>query len=481
MVSPTDTDFGVEVLKGFAAQVAMALLGFVGTVLFARLLGPRSYGGYELLLLVGQLFVLGFNAWSGATKKRYTEQGTDRPEILGAQALVICGGVVAGAVGVWVAEPLLVSFTGVASPAGPLILFVAGILVFSPAESLVSAGGREGLVNWLDTLRSLLTLLFQLAFVAVGWGAGGLISGIGVATLLVVPIAARYVDLTVAVPSRATVRSLWRFAKDNIPVAYLNTFYRKYDTFLLGVLLTQTVVGYYGVAFRLALPALFLTNVLTGGLMPRVSELDSRGASIAGYVDDAVSFAPIVAVPMTFGALALQEGLVVTVFGPAYRPAVPYVVGLLAYNVFRTVNDVIRDTLAGVDRQRLNVQLLGATVLLNVVLGVVLVTAVGGIGAVIATLATGVVRFLVSVVVSRRVLGVFPVTRLHAAQVLSGLVMYAVVAQSYRAFGIASWVDLLVLVGVGAVAYGGCLTVVSARLRRTSVSLLTRAGVWPDR
>mgnify|MGYP007091109036 FL=1 len=39
-----DIDLSVEVLKGVSAKFTQAVLGFAGTILFARILGPTSFG-----------------------------------------------------------------------------------------------------------------------------------------------------------------------------------------------------------------------------------------------------------------------------------------------------------------------------------------------------------------------------------------------------------------------------------------------------
>lgn len=50
-----DMNLGLEVAKGFVAKMIQAVRGFVGAILFARILGPASFGGFYLLLSLVQL------------------------------------------------------------------------------------------------------------------------------------------------------------------------------------------------------------------------------------------------------------------------------------------------------------------------------------------------------------------------------------------------------------------------------------------
>lgn len=50
-----DMNLGLEAGKGLLAKMIQAVLGFVGTVLFANILGPTSFGAFYILQSIIQI------------------------------------------------------------------------------------------------------------------------------------------------------------------------------------------------------------------------------------------------------------------------------------------------------------------------------------------------------------------------------------------------------------------------------------------
>jgi len=45
MTQASEVPFGLEVTRGVLAKFLMAIIGFAGTIIFARILGPVALGG----------------------------------------------------------------------------------------------------------------------------------------------------------------------------------------------------------------------------------------------------------------------------------------------------------------------------------------------------------------------------------------------------------------------------------------------------
>jgi O-antigen/teichoic acid export membrane protein len=311
-----------------------------------------------------------------------------------------------------------------------------------------------------------------LLFVFAGFGAAGMGYGLAAATLLTIPVALYFLRVVPAVPSRETVASLWSYARYSIVSSFVGRAYDRFDVLLLGALVTTGAVGDYEVAYKLTLPATMLTGVVGSGLTPKVSNRHSKGQAVATDVTNAVSYTSLLSVPIFFGALAIPKSLVVTLYGPEYATAAAFLVGLALYQVVSTQTLMYQHTLAGLDLPDVQMRVNVVTLAFNVVVGVALLAVVGPLGVVVATILAEGLRYLASMVaVRRRLKDVEVVPRALLEQALVGVVMFAVVEAAQQTVVVRSWVDLGLLVGVGAVTYGLVLLAVSPGLRFTVSSV----------
>lgn len=465
-------NLGLESLKGLVAKVVQAVLGFAGTILFARVLGPTSFGGFYFLLSIVTLTTRPIGGFGNAARKRFSEHGAPRSEILGSVlafdfALV---GVVALAAVLF--SDAVVDQTNVGNAVVVFLLLFASIGLFLSLQKFLGAAGYPAFQVWNDTLRSLLTLPLQLGFVLAGAGAAGMGYGLAGATLLTVPVALFVVGVRPAIPSRSTLRSIWEYARYSIPTAFLGTAYGRFDVLVLGTFLTTAAVGHYEVAYKLTVPATFVTTAIASALMPKVSNLHSRGEDVAQDITNAIAYNSVFSIPLFFGAAALSRELVVTVYGGEYAPAAGFLVGLALYQVFATQTAIYQRTISGLDRPDIEFRIDGLTLSFNVVVGIALLFTAGAIGVVVATVLAEFVRLLLS---ARAATSLAPdierVPRPLLEQVGSAAVMFAVVTAAHRLVRVRSWPDLVLLVGLGGVVYGLTMLAASGHFRNTIRSI----------
>ncbi|WP_227352677.1 oligosaccharide flippase family protein [Haladaptatus salinisoli] len=473
MSEAADISLSKETLGGTVAQFTMAAIGFAGTVIFARWLGPSAFGGVYLLYALTKLADRPMNGWSLAAKKRLSESDALRPPAFGAQLLFDAGWVVLAGIAAFVAGDALRSYTGLAAAPLLLVLLLATESAYETVDSLVQGRGRISVATWIDAVRSVFTLPLQIGFVWLLSTAGtvvaaGMVYGLAAASALTFPLAAAFVGARPALPSRTFVRSLADYARYSIPTTALGTTYDRLDVLLLGFLLAPAAAGFYEVAWMLTLPAVFVADVAGRGLMAAVSARRAQGASVGRDVSNTVAYSGVLAFPILFGALALSESLVVTVYGPAYREAALLLVGLAGYRVVRTQSGPLLQAVNGLDRPDIAMRLSAVAVAVNLVLGVLFTLRFGPIGVVVATLVAETLRYLGTLLFLRRaVSGFAPLSRPMVAQVGASLVMFVVVSTARASLPVRSWSDLAVLVSLGGIVYVGVLLAASPETRRT--------------
>lgn len=470
-----DMDLGVEVSKGTVLKFLQAGLGFVGTIIFAQVLGPTTFGGFYLLLSLVQIVDFPTSGVASAAKKRYSEAEFARSEVVG--LLLLFNTMFLGVAIVFVAilSPWLVSLTGLKEAPILFVVMFGSMIFFYPFQRLLVADGRLSFSVLNDTVRSVLTLGLQLILVYSGWEASGMAYGWALSTIP--PGVYAFYKLTsgVSVPTRSTIRSIWSFARYSTLQSLLGKAYSRYDVLLIGALLTPALAGNYEVAFKLTVPGSYIGTVVGSGLMVKVSDLDSRGEAVSREVTNALAFVSLLAIPIFFGSLALSDELITIVYGAAYSDAAPLLVGLAFYQVTRTQTKIFQRTLNGLDRPETNTKISAATLFLNVSLGAGLAMQIGAIGVVIATVVGELLRYLLSsIAVRRQVSDVTLFSPAFQSQFVAGLGMFGLVWLISAGVEVGIWYELLSLVGLGAAAYFLILIVISGMFRHTAKSILAR-------
>jgi O-antigen/teichoic acid export membrane protein len=478
MTESSEIPFGLEVTKGVVAKFLMAILGFIGTILFARILGPVSFGGFYLVMAVVSIAKLPVDGFASAGMKRFSESNAIRSEVLSTTTVVIVLITFIGAIGAIVFQSRLEAYTEIPSSHLLFIILFATSALFTPLQKMLSGTGQISRTIWIDFIRSVLTTPLQLIFVLLNLGAAGMAYGLSLATSLTVPLTYYALNTRLSVPEWQTITDLWSFARFSTPATTLNRVYGRLDVLVLGALLSPAAVGNYEVALKLTIPAVLISEVAGEGLMARVSNLASKGESVSMDISNTLSFSSILAVPLFFGASVLSEPLVVTLYGPQYSAAVPLLIGLALYRIFQTQSNPLIQTIKGLDRPDITVWIAAGTLTLNVPLGIGLTLQIGAAGVVIATVIAEGVKYLAAAAWIRHTNPkVNIVSRTLAEQFFSGAVMAGVVGVLNLWVPVRSWIHLVALVGIGAIIYACCLLILSSRLRYTIVSTVGDADI----
>ena len=460
----SSVQFGLEVSSGFVARAVMYLIGFVGTIVFARILGPTDFGGYYLLLSLVLIAIRPVDGLAMAAKKRFSESDVSRRELLGSQLLVIAAFGVVGSLLAVILRGRLVSYSGIEHAALLFGLLLVSISFVESTRTLIEGTGRVSVSNFVDLLGSIVTFPAQLGFVLLGYGAAGMAFGLVTASVVAAVVGLYFLTLSPSVPSRETLGSLWEFGRYSMLTSSVSKVLNRVDILLLGFFLGPAIAGKYEVALKLSLPAMFLTMVASSGLLARVSNFDSKGKREPIIVDlkNTLSISSVLAIPMFFGAHALRGDIVVTVYGSKYNGASVFFVWLVLYQLVRTQVGPIFSTIDGLDRPDISLGVSVVTLLLNVALGIGFLFEVGPVGIVYATVLAETFQYIVGVVCLKRMIPesiLFPRTLLE--QAVASVTMFVIVSAATLRMAVHSWLDLLLLVGLGASVYGVVLFAIS--------------------
>ena len=478
-MSAGKADFGLEVSKGVLAKFAMAGIGFVGSVVFARVLGPGGYGLFYLILTLVNVLDNPVTGWGVACKKRISEADFPVSEALGS-------GLVGAAILSIVVLPaayILNEYTSLYDLEGlffPFSVLFTVVCLFAVTNRILSARANFSASEWADTLRSLFTTPLQLIFVVVfGMGTAGMVYGLAAATLLTIPYVLYRIDLSPRLPSRNVVASIGSYAKYSVPNGFIGTALSKMDILLLGVLISSSAVGKYQVSMQLTMVGTFIGGVASAGLMARVSNHRSqkKQEQIVADVTNSLGYASILAIPIFFGTAAMPESLLVTVFGGQYSGISAVLVGLALYRILSMQSQQLSSTVGGLDRPDINTRISLVVLVLNIGLGYALLLKFGVAGVVLATLISEIVRYGALARVIKIHLPELPLlTRPFRHQLLAGVIMFATVDRLHAFFGVVWWGELVGIISFGAVVYFIVLISISESFRVTIRGIVNDAS-----
>lgn len=476
-MSAGEADFGLEISKGVLAKFAMAAIGFAGSVVFARVLGPSGYGAFYIVVTLVNILDNPVTGWGVACKKRISETGFPTAEALGSG---LFGALILPAV-ILPLTYLGNDFTDLYNLSGLFFPFSAlfiAICFFAATNRILSARSNFSASDWSDTLRSLLTTPLQLAFVLLGLGAAGMVYGLTIATVLTVPYVLYRINVKAKIPTRESLSSISSYAKYSVPNGFIGTAQSQFDILLLGAVLTSSAVGDYQVAMQLTLAGTFIGAVGSKGLMARVSEhwsKDNKPAVVADLTKS-VSYASVLAIPIFFGSAAMPNDLLVTVFGSEYGGGGLVLVGLALFRVVKVQSAQLISTVAGLDYPDINTRIGLSVLILNVGVGYLLLIEYGIIGVVVATIISEILRYVaLAHTVKQHLPEVSLFTRPLQLQVLAGTVMFAVIDRAHAVMGVSWWGELMLLVCLGGIIYFGTLVAISKSFRVTVSGILSDA------
>lgn len=458
-----------ETLISVTSKFFMAVFGFVGVVIFARVLGPTQYGVYETAFAAAVILTKLPAGVGSAIRKRVSEIDEDPAEYLSVGIAIHVGFVAVLALASLLFRDPLVGYFGDDAIVLGVVAIVATLGLFNVANRFYSGVGYPGLSTWVDGVRSVFTLGLQLAFVWVGYAAFGLIAGLALATLVsagISLVAAGYA------PGRVTRRGVERtleFARYSVPNTFLHSFYNSIDVLLATALVGPPAAATYAVAKRLVMPGSFLSGSIGDALLVKSSGVDSKGGDTYQDLANSISYAGLLAIPIAFGALAIPDRLLVTVYGPAFSGAGLVLIGLALFQVGNAYRSPLQAVTEGVDRPdaifRINLLVVAGHLPVAYVLGV----RHGLVGIVAATVLAEVGRFVLYQLLIRAQHGTVVLPRPVFEQLTSGALMFLVVwGLATRVVTIRSWLWLSLVIGVGAGVYFLVLFAMSDHFRATA-------------
>ncbi len=381
----------------FAGTLTSGLLGFAGTLLAIRVLGPAQFGQLALLTAVMTLLAQFLDFGLSTTFVKYTSQRlkTDpaRAEltlhvtfvikVALSAALLVAGAVLAGPVaGLFFPDKdmALLLFLAIAGAVGTILwefcrgyfqatqrfLHMAAVV---PARNLFRLL-LLGILFWLNLMDLENVVLATVAAPFVGFVIGWIMIPHGF--------------IRATGDRKGALSELYRFTRWVTISSLATMFIMRIDIFMLEAISTSVQVGYYASANQLAYLFPLITGSITTVLLPRVSQYKG-GEELRGYVRKVFRVTPpvlLIFVPLVIAAPFLVPFLM----GADYLHSVPVFRLLIVSFTISVIANPIALTFYNLDRADILAYLNLIQLAVNVLFNLWLIPKYGAVGAAIGTL-----------------------------------------------------------------------------------------------
>lgn len=463
----------------FLAKLIGAALGFLATLVFARVLGAEVLGLYALVLtVVGWLTIAGQLGVGGATTKRISE-GEEQGAYLAAATIFILALATLVSVAVVLARPLLETYIGEFDQyvAVSVVWFVVALvfirLFYKTVFRTLEGERKVHIAGLLDPARIGGRSLLQIGLVVAGYGLLGMLVGYMLGGIFVGLLGLVWVSTRLERPARRHFRSLFDYAKFSWLGGLRSRTFNEVDILILGIFVQTSLVGVYAVAWSIAKFLDLFGNAIRATLFPEISYTSAQESdqAAAGLLEDALAYTALFAIPGLVGGLILGERLL-QIYGEEFVEGTA-VLGLLIVAVLLySYQKQLMNGLNGLDRPDIAFRINAVFIVLNASLNFVLIWQYGIEGAAIATaLSVAVTLGLSYYALSRLITFEIPY-RQFASQWAAALVMGVAVIgtlELVETTGVVAHNALIVvfLVGLGAGVYFLTLLALSAEFRTT--------------
>lgn len=148
----------------------------------------------------------------------------------------------------------------------------------------------------------------------------------------------------------------WTLAKEGLPYLLMAIFaviYYRINAVMLSLLTNESVVGWFGAAFRFFDILMFLPNILSLAVFPVLARIGGEQGTVSRATRKSLDVILLAGIPICIGTFAFAEGIIRTLFGlEQYAESLPILKVLAPGLLLIYVDFILVTALVAFDRQR---------------------------------------------------------------------------------------------------------------------------------
>ncbi len=383
--------FSGRVTVLFGTQAFGAVLGIFNGILIARLLGPAAKGDYYLLVLLPSTAMVLVQLGLSLSFAYFAARGQTAGLVARALLLTAVLSLVAF-LAFAILLPALRSAVLHGIALGQILLVVLALpLILNATFMTAIVMGRQA-VRWYAAVNMAYPVVTTALLIIVLGGLGGSVTG-AVAVYLVTAavqsigfsIGAKRVSTPAAVEAPVSYRELFGYGLRFYPASLTQFFSYRIDAYLIAFLMVDAAepLGYYSLAVGLAEMVFFFPNAVSTLFFPHVAgsardDADRQVAMVSRVTLLVTGAVSILLIP----AAAVLIWTVLPAFGPSLPPFIVLLPGIVALSATKVVGGYV----AGIGKPGTASVITVLSFALNALANLVLIPALGIVGAATASL-----------------------------------------------------------------------------------------------
>jgi O-antigen/teichoic acid export membrane protein len=456
------------------SSIVSAGLGLLSVVVFTRALSDAEYGIYVIGTSTAGILSAILFAWIRLSVLRFQSEGASID--IRATAFVAYG------LAALLSPVFLVIAAMLTSASTTRILatavFTLGLGLFEVGQEILKAQQKTRSFMLGTALRACSAFLLCLASVRLGWGGVGQLAAAGAAYFVTSAALSR--SIFSGPVARIDTNELKRFALYGVPIALSGCVYSLHaalDRLIVAGILGEGAAGQYGAAADLVRQIILLPSTsVASAALPLAVAAFAQGGIIAArpHLERGAELLFAVLLPATVGLALISPDLANFVLGPDFRATAGTVMPILCFAwLFQAIShSFVHTSFHLAQRPVLLVCHGAATLVVNVVATVILVSRFGFVGAAVALVLSEAFGALLGLVLTRFAcpLPLVPtrLLRIAGATTAMAAIVYFVGAQ----WGLGGVNTVALKVGAGVAIYA-CFVVLFnvAGMRRRAFAL----------
>lgn len=383
-------------LFGLGAQLILKLANFLFTVLVVRSLGGEQFGQYNIVMDWAVLFsVIGDLGITQYFTREVARDPVKTHDLF------------------WDSVTLrlaLAVLSSVATVGGAILLttystdIIIGIAIFTstyffqafmmPLDSILKGNERIDIVSVLTVVQQILSMVSAGIVLYLGFNFVWLFVPSNFILLFILLLQLRAVRRNNLGPPRFRINPSmwWSVIKASLPFAFIQlslSFAFRVDTIILSTHVTNQAVGWYKVAYNLALVLLGLSTSFNNAILPTLArEHEFDPESVRPWYYRSVKLMVLLGLPIAVGGMLLADRIVETLYQPEIAPAA-VALAILVWDIpIVMYHSFCGNVAQSVKRETGAARVYGSLGVVNVLLNLILIPRFGIIGASFSTVLT---------------------------------------------------------------------------------------------
>lgn len=454
------------------SKIGVAVVGFVGTLVAARLLGASGLGffyQFYAVLTVLSLFTE-FGLGSAATKR--ISEGIEEGEFFSTLNIASLTLFVFLCISLLLVKNPLISYLG--SKASFYLLFPGLFLsTFSMNISSALRGEKKvGMASSLELVQNFTRVGFWILLILLGYGFVGLIFGYLAGMLVSIILGFFLISIRPSKPSMSHFKSIFDFSKYSWIGSIRGRAWSWTDVIVLGFFVSPNFVGVYEACWKISGLFFFVSLAIQSALFPNISELDVRGkiGEIRSLVEESLRYLGLLSIPGLFGSLIIGKD-VLRIYGNEFTIGFYVLILLILARLIHGYEAGFSSVFGGLNRPELMFKVNLIFLVFNLAGNYFLIKTIGWIGAAIATALSVFIAFLISLKYLKNLLKFkFPLKDIFK-QFISALIMLISIYIFKNYLYPINSIETILLVILGTIIYFFILLSVSKNIRNKLLSL----------